>query len=108
MFKREKTLRPPPPQPQVHEEMMADWGHSFDGVIPEMLAGGVRAMIYAGTEDFIWWVAEIRIALLCKFYVFCNQLSGILVGAYVLQQPCWQQAVGGRASVGRLLNLGCR
>ena len=37
--------------PGVHEDMMADWGHSFDGVIPEMLADGVRVLIYAGVLE---------------------------------------------------------
>ena len=37
----------------VHEDMMADWGHSFDAVIPEMLSAGVRVMIYAGNKDII-------------------------------------------------------
>jgi len=30
-----------------------DWGHSFDGVIPEMLSAGVRVLIYAGNKDII-------------------------------------------------------
>ena len=38
---------------EVHEDMMADWGHSFDAVLPEMLASGVRVMIYAGNKDII-------------------------------------------------------
>lgn len=37
----------------VHEDMMADWGHSFDSVLPEMLEAGVRVMIYAGDKDLI-------------------------------------------------------
>ena len=31
----------------------ADWGHSFDGVLPEMLAAGVKVLIYAGDKDII-------------------------------------------------------
>lgn len=37
----------------VHEDMMSDWGHRFDTVLPEMLAAGVRVMIYAGDKDII-------------------------------------------------------
>jgi len=37
----------------VHEDMMSDWGHSFDGVLPKMLEAGVRVMIYAGDKDII-------------------------------------------------------
>ncbi len=37
----------------VHEDMMADWAHDFSSIIPEMLSGGVRALIYAGDQDFI-------------------------------------------------------
>ncbi|EFN52050.1 hypothetical protein CHLNCDRAFT_32614 [Chlorella variabilis] len=38
---------------EVHSEMMSDWGHNYDIVLPEMLAAGVRVMIYAGDQDFI-------------------------------------------------------
>lgn len=37
----------------VHADMMSDWGHAFDGVLPEMMAGGVRVLVYAGEKDFI-------------------------------------------------------
>ena len=37
----------------VHQDMMADWGHSFDESLPEMLADGVRVLVYAGNQDFI-------------------------------------------------------
>lgn len=37
----------------VHEDMMSDWGHSFDSVLPEMLEAGVKVMIYAGNKDLI-------------------------------------------------------
>ncbi|KAG7671065.1 hypothetical protein KSW81_004492 [Nannochloris sp. 'desiccata'] len=37
----------------VHEDMMSDWAHDFSSIIPEMLSGGVRALIYAGDQDFI-------------------------------------------------------
>lgn len=38
---------------QVHEDMMADWGHRFDIELPEMMEAGVRVMIYAGDKDII-------------------------------------------------------
>ncbi len=31
--------------PQVHSDMMADWAHRFDDLIPEMLEAGVRALV---------------------------------------------------------------
>ncbi|KAI3426072.1 hypothetical protein D9Q98_008040 [Chlorella vulgaris] len=37
----------------VHSDMMSDWGHNFDTVLPELLKAGVRVMIYAGDQDFI-------------------------------------------------------
>ena len=37
----------------VHEDMMSDWGHRYDTVLPEMLEAGVRVMIYAGDKDII-------------------------------------------------------
>lgn len=37
----------------VHEDMMSDWGHSFDNVLPEILDAGLRVMIYAGDKDLI-------------------------------------------------------
>lgn len=37
----------------VHEDMMADWGHRFDTELPTMLEAGVRVMIYAGDKDII-------------------------------------------------------
>lgn len=37
----------------VHQDMMSDWGHKFDGVLPEMLSAGVRVMVYVGNQDFI-------------------------------------------------------
>jgi hypothetical protein len=39
--------------PSVHEDMMSDWPHRFDTNLGEMMAAGVRVLIYAGTEDFI-------------------------------------------------------
>lgn len=38
---------------QVHEDMMADWGHRFDIELPTMLEAGIRVMIYAGDKDII-------------------------------------------------------
>lgn len=43
----------------VHADMMSDWGHNYDVVLPEMLAAGVRVMVYAGDQDFICnWVGN--------------------------------------------------
>lgn len=49
--------------PGVHEDMMGDWGHSFDQDLVPLLEAGVRIMIYAGDKDIIcnwlgnrWWV----------------------------------------------------
>ncbi|KAL4436655.1 hypothetical protein ABPG75_003794 [Micractinium tetrahymenae] len=43
----------------VHSDMMADWGHNFDTVLPELLAAGVRVMIYVGDQDLICnWVGN--------------------------------------------------
>lgn len=47
--------------PGVHEDMMGDWGHSFDNVLPEMLDDGIRVMIYAGEKDIICnWLGNRR------------------------------------------------
>ncbi|KFM23919.1 Serine carboxypeptidase-like 49 [Auxenochlorella protothecoides] len=46
---------------RVHAEMMEDWPHDFSHVLPELLAGGVRALIYAGDQDFICnWLGNRR------------------------------------------------
>jgi len=37
----------------VHSDMMGDWGHRFDTVLPELLANGVDVLIYAGDKDLI-------------------------------------------------------
>lgn len=37
----------------VHADMMGDWGHRFDTVIPELLDNDVAVLIYAGDKDLI-------------------------------------------------------
>ena len=37
----------------VHSNLMGDWMHDFEPVIPAMLEAGIRVMIYAGEKDFI-------------------------------------------------------
>lgn len=44
------ALALPRPWPPPCSDMMADWGHSFDTVLPEMLAAGVRVMVYVGDQ----------------------------------------------------------
>lgn len=41
--------------------MAADWLHKFDTFLPEMLADGVRVLVYAGEEDLICnWLGNRR------------------------------------------------
>jgi serine carboxypeptidase-like clade 4 len=47
--------------PQVHQNLMADWMRDYEPLIPPMLEGGIRAMIYAGENDFICnWLGNLR------------------------------------------------
>lgn len=41
------TLNAPP---HTRSDMMSDWGHNFDTVIPELLAAGVRVLVYVGDQ----------------------------------------------------------
>ena len=49
----------------VHSAMMGDWMHNLETVVPPILAGNLRVLIYAGADDFICnylgnyrWVSE--------------------------------------------------
>jgi len=45
----------------VYADMIGDWLHNFDTIIPEMMADGVRTMIYAGDLDLICnWLGNYR------------------------------------------------
>lgn len=47
--------------PSVYQDMMGDWMKQYDNLLPEMLADGVRVMIYAGDQDFICnWLGNRR------------------------------------------------
>lgn len=47
--------------PDVHADMMGDWGRRYDGLLPELLAAGVRTLVYAGDQDFICnWIGNSR------------------------------------------------
>ena len=89
---RESCLQPRPPGPprtptrtraQVHADMMADWGHSFDTVLPEMLSAGVRVLIYAGG--------------LCVFGCVC--VCVVERGGMGLNQPAGALEAGGCAAL---------
>ncbi|CAL58491.1 Peptidase S10, serine carboxypeptidase, active site [Ostreococcus tauri] len=38
---------------RVHSDMMGDWMHEYEDMIPPLLEAGIRFMIYAGDQDFI-------------------------------------------------------
>ncbi len=47
--------------PRVHADMMADWMRDLEPVIPPMLEGGLRVLVYAGEDDFICnWLGNFR------------------------------------------------
>jgi serine carboxypeptidase-like clade 4 len=47
--------------PTVHADMMADWMRDLEPVIPPMLEGGLRVLVYAGEDDFICnWLGNRR------------------------------------------------
>lgn len=51
--------------------MMADWGHRFDNVLPEMLAAGVRVMIYAGDQVGPWGLGLCSAACSDRLWACC-------------------------------------
>ena len=38
---------------QVNQLFEGDWMHNYQDQIPDMLAAGIRALIYAGDQDFV-------------------------------------------------------
>jgi|TARA_B110000003_G_scaffold14703_1_gene14405 carboxypeptidase C (cathepsin A) len=45
----------------VHQDMMGDWMHDYEILIPDMIEAGIRVMIYAGEDDFICnWLGNLR------------------------------------------------